>query len=304
MNPPNGPDYYIAYENFDHTLETLVADNHLMSNNLQVNILDILRDAIEGIYYIHKNKMTHRDIYPPNIMICPLNDSHVGKISNLALSKEFKPNSSVQSISQKFKPNGFVAPELCDFNGPYLDGVDTAVDVFSMGCVIFYALTGEYLFACRGTEMQENIKNKNFEPNYETLDDSALLKKWQVEFAKQLIKKMVMRNPSQRPTAAEVMKHPIFWNSKQIGEFFETASAHVGGDKNLKAIIECDGSNYSDWGKDLHEEMKKFILKGTKGKSVTNGAPNLLRFIRNLVSRHFIWFIFNIFHYYLSARTL
>lgn len=285
MNPPEGPDYYIAYENFDHTLETLVTESPQMLCNLQINIINILRDAVEGIFYIHKNKMTHRDIYPPNIMICPFNDTYVGKISNLALSKEFKPNSSVQSISQRFKPNGFVAPELCDFNGPYLDGVDTAVDIFSMGCVFFYALTGEYLFASRGTEMQENIKNKKFEPKYETLDDSDVLMKWQIEFAKQLIKKMVMRDPSQRPTAADVLKHPIFWNNKKIGEFFETASAYVVGDKTLKAIIESDGSNYIDWGEDLHDEMKTFILKGTKGKSVMNGAPNLLRFIRNLVRK-------------------
>lgn len=257
--------------------------NYKLNGNIQIDILKILRDAIDGISYIHKNNMTHRDIHPSNIMICPMNHTLVGKISNLALSKEFKPCSSVQSVSQEFKANGFVAPELCDFNGPYLDGVDRAVDIFSMGCVMFFALTREYLFANRGTEMQSNIKDENFIPAYDALDDTELLKEWQIQFSKQLIKKMILRNPNERPSACDVLNYPLFWDKKQIAEFFETVSASILGDNDLKKLINGDDLEYDDWGKNLHDEMKIFIMQGTRGKNVMYGASNLVRFIRNLV---------------------
>lgn len=224
--------------------------------------------------------MTHRDIHPSNIMICHVNHSYVGKISNLALSKEFKPNSSKQSVSQEFKANGFVAPELYDSNGPYNDGVDTAVDIFSMGSVIFYALTGQYLFAQNGTEMQDNIRDKRFKPKYETLSPSNTLMNWQVEFAKQLIKKMVMRGPHLRPTASNVLNHPLFWSYEMIANFFGSVSGYAGGDVKFQKIL--DGNlQYKDWYKQLvHDEMKHFVDQSGKNQK---GAWKLLRFARNLV---------------------
>lgn len=289
--PNDNPFIYIACENFYYNLK-----DHILENQLNVEVCDILENAVNGMFHIHKNKMTHRDIHPENILICLSDGKYVGKISNLALSKEFKGKQDKQSVSQCFlERNGFVAPELYNSIGPYKDGVDTAVDIFSMGVVIFYALTGgELLFYEDGTEMQDNIADANFEINFDALDNSETVETWKIGFFKQLILNMVSRQPITRPTASDVLKHPVFWKYEFIEDFIECANAYAQGDFRLKSLINYDNRMFDNWKNGIDNEIYDFILQGllkrkfseqqARNHSDFYDAANLLRCIRNVVS--------------------
>lgn len=53
----------------------------------------------------------------------------------------------------------------------------------------------------------------------------------------ELIKRMISNDPTQRPTMEEVLKYPIFWDSKTISDFFQEVSDH------LKALRNIDSND-------------------------------------------------------------
>ena len=53
--------------------------------NSSCTILSIMRQALEGLKFLHENNMVHRDIKPNNILI---NKLKVIKLSDMGLSKQ------------------------------------------------------------------------------------------------------------------------------------------------------------------------------------------------------------------------
>lgn len=284
---------YIAYENFDYTLQNIINDS------LQKPIKQILLTATKGLMRFHDKKFVHRNIRPENIVVQEESNEFDGKIADLSMAKPFTDG---VTISRDFSENGFSAPELINYfnidqenrrksgRKNQKEKVTEKVDVFSMGVVYFYASTGYHPFDRDGKSLQQNICDKKFVPNFNTLKKSKILNVGEVPLITNLIKAMIQYDPKNRPTIKQVLNHPFFWTDHQKREFLTVTSQFIQGcDKKDKELMHAQvGQSYVNWKENLDEKVLQTLEKRKYGNDVTE----LLRSLRNLVSIIFLTFIF------------
>jgi serine/threonine protein kinase/tetratricopeptide (TPR) repeat protein len=116
-------------------------------------LLRVLQHVAEGLAKAHDAGIVHRDLKPDNIMIT--SDGH-GKILDFGLAKLIEPQTSTSSVSseeptilQHSAPGlilgtmGYMSPEQAQ--GKTKD-IDNRSDIFSFGCILFEAITGQKAF--------------------------------------------------------------------------------------------------------------------------------------------------------------
>lgn len=248
---------YIALELCNASLEEVVEPHKGLIGNLkldeEVDLIDILRQIASGVAHLHSLKIVHRDIKPQNILISHSKKYVAGQngrdggirvlISDFGLCKRLEADQS------SFHPtnahgasgtSGWRAPELLDESTKKLidtmiteeaEDVNTtvsfydsntkqrltrAMDVFSMGCVFYYVLSkGNHPFGSRYIRDANIIKgNSDLSALRQSVSNRSLI----IE-AKDLISQMIRNDPLERPPAAAVLKHPLFWSSAKKLEF-------------------------------------------------------------------------------------
>lgn len=101
------------------------------------NALQISIQIAEALNYAHQLGIIHRDIKPANIML--LQGNHV-KVMDFGIAR------LVDAVPQTHPGTSLGTPE---FMSPEQVGgkeVDPRSDIYSLGCVLFYAVTGSYPF--------------------------------------------------------------------------------------------------------------------------------------------------------------
>jgi serine/threonine protein kinase/TolB-like protein/Flp pilus assembly protein TadD len=90
-----------------------------------------------AVQYAHEQGILHRDIKPGNILLDGRGEPLVG---DFGLAKWLKPTSPVTRTPTVFGTPGYIAPE--QVNGS-VGNVGPAVDIYSLGAVLFDLLTGQ-----------------------------------------------------------------------------------------------------------------------------------------------------------------
>lgn len=115
-------------------------------------ILDIVRQILEALTYLHKLQIVHRDIKPANIMFkkefnspnCL--DSFQVKIIDFGLCASILDHSPQSLLNDKSGTVGYLAPELISMKrGNFYDH---KVDVFSVGMVFYEMYDHSFLIRC------------------------------------------------------------------------------------------------------------------------------------------------------------
>ncbi|XP_054250220.1 calcium/calmodulin-dependent protein kinase kinase 1 [Indicator indicator] len=151
------------------------------------------RDMVLGIEYLHYQKIIHRDIKPSNLLLG--DDGHV-KIADFGVSNQFE-GSDAQLRGTAGTP-AFMAPEALSHTGQSFSG--KALDVWAMGITLYCFVYGkcpfidEYILG-----LHNRIKNKPVE-----FPEEAQLS----EELKDLILRMLDKNPESRITVPEIKVHP------------------------------------------------------------------------------------------------
>eukprot|EP01083_Nonionella_stella_P008800 25438_1 len=90
----------------------------------------ILSDVANGLTFMHRNNIAHRDIKPQNVLL--FEDQNNGarwKITDLGFAKQFKDNPLKTIVGTPL----YVAPEIM-----HLSAYEPSVDMFSFGCMVLY----------------------------------------------------------------------------------------------------------------------------------------------------------------------
>jgi glycogen synthase kinase 3 beta len=175
---------------------------------------------LRALAYIHSKKICHRDIKPQNVLVNAVNGDC--KLCDFGSAKQLIPGEeNIAYICSRY----YRAPELVFGATIYT----TAIDVWSVGCVMGEMIIGHPLFAGETgvdqlveiikilgtpTKDQINLMNPNYkEMKFPQVKGSSLHKCFKTKTSLEaidLLEKMLQYSPKDRITAAEAMCHPFF----------------------------------------------------------------------------------------------
>ncbi|MEO9932175.1 serine/threonine protein kinase [Rhodopirellula bahusiensis] len=187
FNQSNGK-LYIVMEYIDGIdLHQVVARDGVMSIAAAV---DAMYQATGGLSHAHERGIIHRDIKPSNLM---LRSDGVVKVSDMGLARIGWSESSGESGKRRLTGTAdFVAPEQA-LNS---HSVDARADIYSLGCTLFFLLTGRPPF--KGDTVAQRLAKHQTAP----IPDVRKLRPDCPAPLASLLVRMMAKKPADRPPSA------------------------------------------------------------------------------------------------------
>lgn len=162
-------------------------------NYSEKDAANIVKQIVEAVKYLHEHEIVHRDLKPENLLSAGEGENEVVKVADFGFAKNFGEEKLITSCGSP----GYVAPEVLTE-----DTYTNAVDMWSVGVIIYILLSGYPPFY---DDAPPKIFKKITEAKYDFNDPA-----WEnvSDMAKDLIRKLLVRDPEERLTAAECLKHP------------------------------------------------------------------------------------------------
>nr|CAD1818781.1 unnamed protein product [Ananas comosus var. bracteatus] len=236
-------------------------------------LLKLIRDVISGLAHLHELGIIHRDLKPQNVLIC--SDGIIkAKLSDMGISKRLQADmSSLSRHATGYGSSGWQAPEQLRH------GRQTrAVDLFSLGCILFYCITkgrhpfGDYF------ERDMNILNNRLD----------LFVVDYIPEAVHLLSQLLDPDPERRPRAAEVLCHPLFWSSEMRLSFLRETSDRIDKANETDLLNALENVAPSAFGGKWGEKLDAALIAdmGRYRKYNFESLRDLLRLIRNKSSHY------------------
>lgn len=160
-------------------------------------IRSILLDTIAGLQYLHNMGVIHRDIKPQNLLMTKEGKTKIWDFG-VALKVESRENDVVTSTEGTYH---FMPPEWWNYDVKKFSGVK--IDTWALG-VTLYALTFNKMPFWADSEIELGNVIMKEEPDFihQNRDVSMQLK--------QLILKLLSKDPTKRPTLTELTESDEF----------------------------------------------------------------------------------------------
>ncbi|PGH08859.1 CAMK protein kinase [Polytolypa hystricis UAMH7299] len=194
-------------------------------------VKSITRQILHALQYLHRLKITHRDIKPDNILISSFDPLHV-KLSDFGLSKVVQEETFMKTFCGTLL---YCAPEVYpDYDNykrgearkrrrlrdpaPRTSPYNQSVDMWSLGAVLFHILSGIPPFTGRGDDRgaQMLCTIMTTHPDLDILR-SAGISADGIDF----VSKLLNRDPSSRPKERECFRHPWIAHHPDIFDYME-----------------------------------------------------------------------------------
>ncbi|KAF8631885.1 hypothetical protein AX15_002150 [Amanita polypyramis BW_CC] len=212
---------YIFMEPMEADLHQIVKSGQTLTNeHVQYFLYQILR----GMKYVHSASVIHRDLKPGNLLV---NSDCELKICDFGLSRGYgaRPDGNATHLTEYVATRWYRAPEIM----LAFRGYNTAIDVWSIGCILAELLLGRPLFKGKdyvdqlnkildvlGTPSDTIIEKIGSQKAQSYVRSLPLKKKTHLENiiptadiqAIDLLGKMLTFDPDERISVPEALKHP------------------------------------------------------------------------------------------------
>ena len=216
----NRPDFSKFINNFEDTNNIFLILEYYNNDSLYdlVNKREYLTEKevqyymtqlIISLNYLHTNKIIHRYLIPQFMFLGDKMDLKIGNFF-FAIKVENKEKINDKMYTDPF----FMAPEIW-----LSDEYSFEIDIWSLGIIMYYLLTGEYPFNIniKKKYFQSNNYNKEKIKNIFTKLDFPKNKKISPA-AKDLITQILVIDPLKRPTLNQIIYHDFF--NREIPKYF------------------------------------------------------------------------------------
>lgn len=158
---------------------------------------NIIGQTVSGLQYLHSNHIMHRDISLSNLL---LTSSMQVKIADFGLATQLDQQNESKHTTLCGTPN-YISPEVASRSA---HGLPT--DVWGLGCLLYTLLVGRPPFDTNGVK---STLTQVVIGNY-TIPDHVSAE------ARDLIQKLLCKDPSRRIKLNEVTTHPFMLNKIQL----------------------------------------------------------------------------------------
>lgn len=161
-----------------------------------------IREVLEAICYLHERNIVHRDLKPENLLYLTEAPDSSLVLADFGIAKSL--TDSKQKLTSMAGSFGYAAPEVLLGTGH-----GKPCDIWSLGVITYTILSGYSPFRSETIDdfLVEVLHSKFIvfhERYWKTISKEA----------KDFISKMLCTNPSLRPTANELLKHPWIADEK------------------------------------------------------------------------------------------
>jgi serine/threonine protein kinase len=190
--------YYYAMELFEgQHLNKYVKYRQLS----QREILELMHTICQAVQYAHQRGIIHRDLKPANIIITADGQPHV---LDFGLAKNIVDGDRQATVSIDGQVTGtpaYMSPEQA---AGKLDAIDTRTDVYSLGAIVYYLLTGgwpcdlsgSYYNVLKSIQEQDPVRPSKIVPRFDGDVEAILLK-------------ALAKDPNERYQSASELAHDI-----------------------------------------------------------------------------------------------
>ena len=173
-----------------HLFEKL-ADSRFDLN--EQKCIGIVKQVSEALAFIHSMKIGHFDLKPTNIVFVTKRNNQL-KLMDFGQSRILSPG---ETIRMAYKTPDFIAPEVVTN-----DVVSLATDIWSLGVLVYFMVTGKLPFAGENEEeTRNNVIDGEFDfniPEFGNISDDCL----------DFIERCLQKERKPRMSAIDAIQHP------------------------------------------------------------------------------------------------
>lgn len=217
---------------------------------------ELMKKILSAVQHLHKHNICHRDLKPENFLFKNNKENAEIKIIDFGLSKKFSKQE--ENMTTIVGTPFYVAPEV--LSGKY----DTQCDLWSCGVILFVLLCGYPPFDGDSNKdiFRAILKNK-LEFDEEEWGNIS-------EEAKDLIGKLLVKDPKKRIKIDQALNHPWFEKWENMSEDADTFQAEY-----LKRMKSYRAPNR------LQHEVLSFLMKNLD----TSERVKIKEVFRNITSK-------------------